>query len=180
MRCRSPRCHCHPHHKLSELDQLNDLNALSDLSELDLSYNLIIDINLSVPASQNSSRHPRLRHINLNHNLIVQLSNASFISSITNQPALTHLEVLLLGFNHIRSLSPGCFEPLVSLQWLSLTGNRLTSLPVGMFTGLGSLTYLTLDRNRLSEVTDWWNQSPSMTSLVSLNLARQSNRTYFQ
>ena len=147
------------------------MNSPPGLSELDLSYNLITDVNFSVPAAQNSSRDYGLRHLNLNHNLIEYLSNDSFMTSTPDQPALSRLEVLLLGYNHIRSLSPRCFEPLANLRWLSLTGNRLTSLPVSGFTGLRSLTDMTLDRNWLSEVTDWWNQSPSMTSLVSLNLA---------
>jgi len=134
------------------------------LTELDLSYNMIADVNISFSIPLNSSTDGSLRHLNLNHNLIEHLLNVSFMSS------LSRLEVLLLGYNHIRSLEPGCFEPLVNLRWLSLTGNRLTSLPVNGFSGLGSLTDLTLDHNKLFDVNDWWNQSSSLSPLRSLNL----------
>jgi len=111
------------------------------LAELDLSYNVIDDVNIT-------SRAHLLRHLDLQHNVIRRLSSSSFSE-------LPHLRGLLLGYNRITQLDTSCFQPLADLRWLSLAGNRLSVLTPDQFRGvLPQLNHLDLSRNNIEAVPD--------------------------
>ena len=75
----------------------------------------------------------------------VSLSNLSSIKVLS-------LSTVYITGRYIKSLKPGDFSGLSSLEWLFLSDNELSKLPEGIFSGLSSLRKLSLDRNQLSEL----------------------------
>ncbi|XP_017770948.1 PREDICTED: leucine-rich repeat and transmembrane domain-containing protein 1-like [Nicrophorus vespilloides] len=131
------------------------------LQVLDLSFNAISDISLSVicrskitigqddrgiPEYLSERLHVQLpnslQYLNLSHNAITNIYQYSFMHAIS----LINLD---LSHNNIDTLNFGWDKHLRYLEILDLSNNRLVSFDFGTFTSLVSLRHLNLTSNNL-------------------------------
>ncbi|MBU1659529.1 GNAT family N-acetyltransferase [bacterium] len=150
-------------------NQISDIAILKEcdaLRVLDLSNNLIKEINLVLPHANNmrslnlsnnflremSDFFPSLIHLqrlNLNTNLIMKIP-----SCISKMRSLKELEI---SDNHLETLADSFFE--LDLESLNLTANRLKILHLK---SLHSLESITLDENSFEQLTLKENFAPHL------------------
>lgn len=147
---------------------------LKNLAHIELSFNAIKDLNAlgisrakdikeefrcSIPAHSLALRHnglvtvapyslaglsPALRHLDLSHNQIDVLVEATF-------QGLHTLEALDLSFNRLASLPPKIFGATPNLRSLVLDNNTLGTLDIDVFANLTHLQTLNMSGNNLDE-----------------------------
>ena len=165
------------------------LNMLHKLQSLDLSQNNL----WSLPGSALCDL-PALRHFNVSHNHLLDLSDLGLsfedgcIVQLT-QIDLSHnqlstvrgndlklagatLEKVDLSFNRLSILSDDALAHLRMLQELNLAHNLLAALPPTLFNSSVNLEKLHLQNNSLTLLTP--SIFAQLTKLVSLNLSRNS------
>lgn len=135
-------------------------NSLRNLTTLDLSQNILVDVN-GRPGLQKIMTFPlakTLKQLKVWNTLMTQLPNMS------NASSLVHLDLLINDISHVTSdMLPR------SLAFLSLTANKITKITDGSFTGLSKLEILYLGDNPITEVS-----SLAFRDLVSLRILELS------
>lgn len=86
-------------------------------------------------------------------------------ASLENMP---NIEILEMNNNDISKITANDFPNLYKLQNLNLNHNSITKIENGSFIGLGNLADLKLNRNKLSELSD--NMFKDLSSLKTLEL----------
>lgn len=106
--------------------------SLQSVSIMFLQYNLIHSV-------QGEDVPPWIVNLDLQHNLVTELSDTSF-------PVNCSLQDLTLDNNPLISISPSAFKNLRSLNVLSLQSTKLARLPLSLVL-LKSVTYISLNDN---------------------------------
>ncbi|KAH3867134.1 nyctalopin-like [Dreissena polymorpha] len=150
------------HYGITKLEQ-NCFNALSALITLDLSNNVIVQIETSHFTGLSS-----LKYLHLHHNFIeikddafrgmsslidVDLShnNIDHLDNITLQ-GLTGVESLNLSFNKISAVDEAALTDLKKLTEIRLGYNTITTLPSVLFKGLANLRDIELQHNSILDI----------------------------
>lgn len=119
-------------------------NSLRNLTTLDLSQNILVDVN-GRPGLQKIMTFPlakTLKQLKVWNTLMTQLPNLS------NASSLVYLDLLINDISHVTSdMLPR------SLAFLSLTANKITKITDASFTGLSKLEILYLGDNPITEVS---------------------------
>ncbi|KAH3867137.1 hypothetical protein DPMN_030263 [Dreissena polymorpha] len=165
------------HYGIVNLDR-NCFKALSALISLDLSNNMIVQIETSHFTGLSSLKYLYLHHnsieikgnafrgmsslidVDLSHNNIDHLDN------ITLQ-GLTGVESLNLSFNKISAVDEAALTDLKNLREIRLGYNTITTLPPVLFKGLANLRNIELQRNAILDIEC---DTFSRLRLESLNL----------
>jgi Leucine-rich repeat (LRR) protein len=143
---------------------------LKNVGHVDMSFNAIADLNLlglshtkeelhcSIPVhtlmmNNNGLRTvtpgalgalPALKHIDLSHNEVGVLVDATF-------EEMSHLETLDLSFNRLAAIPPNIFRHTPNLKTLVLSNNTLGTIDINAFSNLTSLQTLNMSGNNLDE-----------------------------
>ncbi|NCO00411.1 MAG: GNAT family N-acetyltransferase [Epsilonproteobacteria bacterium] len=141
----------------NKIADIATLQECSELRVLDLSNNLIKEINFSFPHANN------LITLNLSYNFLREMGvfffslsylqrlnlNANLIKEIPAQISkLSFLKEFEIIENHLETIAESLFE--LPLEKLSLSSNRLTQLHLD---GLSSLESITLDENSFESLS---------------------------
>ena len=167
---------------------------LKNLRHIDLSFNAVKDLNFlgihhapeikeefrcSIPAQSLALRSnglvtvtpkalvalaPTLKHVDLSHNNVDVLIEATF-------HGLTVLETIDLSFNRLAALPPKIFSATPNLRTLLLSNNTLGTIDLDVFGNLTSLQTLNMSGNNLDE--NWIRPGifDGLHSLIVLDLA---------
>ncbi|BFF90724.1 uncharacterized protein DMAD_09195 [Drosophila madeirensis] len=115
---------------------LADSSASLPLVTLDLSCNRFSRLSSNFFAQ----RLPQLRHLNLAHNLLGNVSRETFYN-------LLELQTLLLSHNNISDIDYETFLALPNLQHLDLSHNRLSGSAIRALQGIPDLVSLSIAHN---------------------------------
>lgn len=115
----------------------------SNLDHLDLSYNIIKDINSISFGELKNLRRLVLRHNNIN----ITFSNNHIFNGLNN------LQVLELKNNTIPIIFPEMFKDLINLRYLDLSECDIEEIKDCSFSKLTFLKYLNLSDNLFKEIT---------------------------
>ncbi|XP_047504987.1 chaoptin-like [Pieris napi] len=107
------------------------------LNEMDLSYNLIQDIEINNAEYVFSN----LSRLNMSHNSIAQIQDTIFSD-------FGHLQYLDLSYNNLDVLNTVTFEGLKNLLYLNLEHNKITKIGLSLFR-CTQLQYLYLNNNEI-------------------------------
>ncbi|XP_012936705.1 uncharacterized protein LOC101845161 [Aplysia californica] len=134
------------------------LRALVNLHTLDLSYNLLEGDFLHAILQELSS----LKYLYVSHNYFAD----------ANLPSLSHLLLIDISDNQLRTVPAFEFPGLPSLVTLSLSNNSIQRLGPDSFRGLQQLRQLSLDHNPLRALSEWDPEesllSPPLTPVPSV------------
>ncbi|RZF41110.1 hypothetical protein LSTR_LSTR002742 [Laodelphax striatellus] len=163
------------------------LDALPRLKLLDLSYNMIRDINYD-----SMQGHPTLERLHLDHNNLRQvvreafsgmpalrelrLSN-NFLSNYLEMPLwnLPLLKGLDLSHNEFRRLDRRVLANLPSLRKLDISSNSLVMIDPASFLGTPSLEHVNLSHNALEIITP--PTFPHLANLYELDIGHNRLKT---
>ncbi|XP_039278731.1 protein artichoke [Nilaparvata lugens] len=163
------------------------LDALPRLKLLDLSYNMIRDINYD-----SIQGHPTLERLHLDHNHLRQvvreafsgmpalrelrLSN-NFLSNYLEMPLwnLPLLKGLDLSHNEFRRLDRRVLANLPSLRRLDMSSNSLVMIDPASFLGTPSLEHVNLSHNALEAITP--PTFPHLANLYELDVGHNRLKT---
>lgn len=127
-------------------------NDMPYIEVLDLSYNMITDVDRLLKA-----RMPYLNTFNLEHNRI------NFISEVASSN--TMIEELFLNDNEITRVEVGAFAALERMTYLDLSRNSITYLNESVFNTGSRLEYLGLSENKLASVTGVFDRTRRLKDL---------------
>jgi len=180
------------------LETLEPLNSLEHLLSLEAPYNLIsnlnslssrpylqvMDISFNKLANWPILIHPRLRYLNLNQNMLIEVKaipemvkNITVLelrgNNLTNDglaglaALASSLEVLYLAQNDLTSFKG--VEPLTAIRRLHVRGNRINSFN-GLHQGHINLEYLNIRENEISALEDLQELAVLSNKFTSLNM----------
>jgi len=175
---------------LNSLEHLLSLeapnNLLSTLKSLESRpYLQVLDLSFNKFASWPDLKHPRLRYLNLNQNMLFEVKNIvpDMMKNLTVlelrgnhmtddglvglAPLASSLEILFLAQNDLTSLIG--VEPLTSLRRLHVRGNRINSL-TGLHQGHDKLEYLNMRENEIAAIEDLQTLAVLSQKFKSLNM----------
>ncbi|XP_067830414.1 toll-like receptor 13 [Heptranchias perlo] len=121
------------------------------LVSLDLSYNRIKKPDIFNPKGVPSN----LRTLNLDHNVIRDVSLCAFDQNVNDNgsaPCLEELRYLSFKSNHISAIRSHAFQHLKNLEFLSLALNEINFINKTAFVGLTYLKVLSLTNNAIGEI----------------------------
>ena len=121
--------------KIAELSMETFLGLEDSLEYMDLGYNIIDRVS--------RIQYPKLRFLNLEKNLIKNISNVFNL--------LTSLQVLNLAENKIDRLPSGVFRAMTNLLQVNLEKNKIRKLEPGVFEN-AYLTKVNISSNLLTEI----------------------------
>ena len=121
--------------QIAEVNMETFLGVENSLEYMDLGYNIIDDIS--------KISYPKLRFLNLEKNLIRNISNVFNL--------LTSLQVLNLGENMIDQLPAGVFRSMTNLLHVNLYKNKIGQLQPGVFEN-AYLTKVNMSGNLLTDI----------------------------
>ncbi|XP_048867407.1 keratocan [Brienomyrus brachyistius] len=161
-------CHCPPSIPSAVYCDGKDLKSIPTIPPhtryLYLQNNQIE--NISKEAFSNATQ---LQWINLNHNKIT--SEGVKEGALEGLPALLHLYME----DNLMTRVPSPLPP--NLEQLRLSRNRISKIPPGVFTKLSHLALLDLHANQLQDDAVMEANLKGLTSLVQINLAKNSLRS---
>lgn len=118
------------------------LQSLVSLQYLNLQGNRLIEVGDSLLSGFPSS----LKHVQLNHNQILNIHNGGLKGQ-------TQLEVIWINYNKLQKLSTGIFNDLTNCEKLYLQYNELATIEPGVFQSMSQLVYLNLEHNNLAQLS---------------------------
>ena len=121
--------------KIDQLSMQTFLGLEDSLEYMDLGYNIIEKVSRIA--------YPRLRFLNLEKNLIQNITNAFNL--------LTSLQVLNVADNKIDELPAGVFRSMTNLLQVNLENNRIRVLEAGVFEN-AYLTKVNMSSNLLTQI----------------------------
>ncbi|XP_022119601.2 chaoptin-like [Pieris rapae] len=127
---------CVSHNELTSA-KLSSRYSFSHLNEMDLSYNLIQDIEINDAEYVFSN----LFRLNMSHNSIAQIQDTIFSD-------FGHLQYLDLSYNNLDALNTVTFEGLKNLLHLNLEHNNIKEIGLSLFR-CSQLQYLYLNNNEI-------------------------------
>jgi len=139
--------------KIAEVSQETFLGVEDSLEYMDLGFNIIKDVR--------RISYPRLRYLNLEKNLITDISGVFNL--------LNSLQVLNLGRNTISEITPDAFRDMTNLLQVDLSRNAIQRLQPGVFEN-AYLTQVNMSGNQLEEI-----QEESFSNLEILEVVDLSN-----
>jgi len=92
-------------------------------------------------------KHPKLQYINLESNLLTELPDGFFHSSVHS-----NLREVRLSYNSLSTLQTGFLAGLPEVQTVSLSGNRIKTIASEAFRDLPSLVNVLLARNGMQSL----------------------------
>uniref|UniRef100_A0A2A4JFS5 LRRCT domain-containing protein n=1 Tax=Heliothis virescens TaxID=7102 RepID=A0A2A4JFS5_HELVI len=139
---------------------LIDLSHQTELKQLDMSDNLIEDLNANSLLLPEST----LVYLDLTCNKIQSIGPATF-------KKVPHLKTLRLGHNQLTKLEYGAFQGLTDLSNLDLSYNRITYLDSKYLLDLKYLHVLSLRSNDMYylEMNSWYGHKVDLTVFVDNN-----------
>ncbi|GIY50079.1 toll-like receptor Tollo [Caerostris darwini] len=109
-----------------------------------------------------------LKHLDLTHNRIFNISNATF-------QGLRNIVSLHMARNKIGNMTKGCFQDLISLKTLDFSYNRIQSLGHSLFDDVPELRVAKFNDNHLTDINGLF---MNLRYLHTLNVSR-NNITWF-
>ena len=146
------------------MSNCREKGSYSSLIELDLSYNLVSDIDNFFSVCK------YLYSLNLNHNQIENISFASF----NGLGFLTHLS---MRGNKIQKIKQETFSSLENLKELDLGNNAISVIEEDSFSSLRGLKTLLLDSNVLTYISN--TLLSNLNDMQKLSLANNNIRRFF-
>merc|ERR1719410_2884054 len=121
--------------QIAQVNMETFLGVEKSLEYMDLGFNIIDDISKIL--------YPKLRFLNLEKNVIKNISNVFNL--------LTNLQVLNLAENQVESLEPGVFRSMTNLLHVNLYKNKIGQLQPGVFEN-AYLTKVNMSGNLLTDI----------------------------